>query len=92
MLARRRHGAGVDVRRRAHLERHAPVAHERGEPTEIDRPVVADRDVVDDAHAMAEAIGAAPLQRLPDRGQPEASPAWIVMWKFAWWMVLKASR
>jgi len=28
-------------------------------------------DVVDDADAVAEPLGAAPLQRLPDRRQPE---------------------
>ena len=32
---------------------------------------VARRDVVDDAHPVAEPVGAAPLDRLPDRRQPE---------------------
>ena len=63
--------AGVDVRGGAHLERHPPVADERGQPAELDLAVGVDRDVVDDAHAVAEPLGAADLQRLPDRRQPE---------------------
>ena len=35
------------------------------------RVAVADGDVVDDPHAVAEPVGAAPLDRLPDRRQPE---------------------
>src|SRR3954469_25898383 len=44
-------GTRVDVRARAHLEGDAAVADERGQPPELDRTVVADRDVVDDPHA-----------------------------------------
>src|SRR5688500_10182922 len=61
----------MDVRRRTHLERYASVAHERRQPAELDRPVVADRDVVDDAHAVAEPLGAAPLECLPDGRKAE---------------------
>ena len=39
---------------------------------ERDAPVVVDGDVVDDPHAVAQALGAAQLQRLPDRRQAEA--------------------
>jgi hypothetical protein len=31
-----------------------------------------DRDVVHDPDAMTETLGATPLERLPDRGEPEA--------------------
>ena len=62
---------GVDVRGRAHLERHPAVADERRQPAERHRPVVVDRDVVDDPDAVAQALGAAELERLPDRRQPE---------------------
>ena len=34
-------------------------------------PSGVDRDVVDDAHAVAQALGAAPLERLPDGRQAE---------------------
>ena len=37
----------------------------------FDRAVVGDLDVVDDAHPVAEPVGAAPLEGLPDGGQPE---------------------
>ena len=63
---------GVHVRGRTHLERHAPVAHECGQPAEVHRPVIADGDVVDDAHAVPQPLGATPLERLPDGRQAEA--------------------
>ena len=62
--------ARVDVGGRAQLERDAPVAHVGGEPAEVVL-AVDHLDVVDDAHPVAEALGAAPLHRLPDRRQPE---------------------
>ena len=37
----------------------------------VTAPSSCDRDVVDDPHAVAEPVGAAPLDRLPDRRQPE---------------------
>ena len=61
----------MDVGGRAHLERHAPVAHEGRQPPELDRAVVADGDVVDDADAVAEPLRPAELERLPDRRQAE---------------------
>lgn len=54
-------GPGLDVRRRAHLQGDAAVAHVRREPTEMSLAVGTDLDVVDDANPMAEAVGAAPL-------------------------------
>ena len=69
--ARLARGAGVDVRRRAHLERHPAVADEAGQAAEDDLAVGPALDVVDDADAVAEPLGAAELHRLPDRRQPE---------------------
>ena len=71
MLGNRGRRARVHVRGRAHLERDPPVAHERREAPELDRAVLADVDVVDEPDAVAEALGATPLERLPDRRQPE---------------------
>src|SRR5512134_2255678 len=70
MLADRRRGARVHVARRAELERHAFVPHERREMPEPRRDA-ARVDVVDDANAVAEPLRAAELQRLPDRRQSE---------------------
>ena len=64
-------GAGLHVGGRAHLQRDPLVADVRREPAELGRAVVGDGDVVDDPHAVAEPVGAAPLDRLPDRRQPE---------------------
>ena len=61
----------MHVRGRAHLERYPRIAHEVREPAELDVAVAVDDDVVDDAHAVPETVGAAELQRLPDRRQPE---------------------
>src|SRR5258708_26803247 len=71
MLLDRGRRARMDVRGRAHLERHAPIAHERGEPSQLDRAVVADVDVVDDPDPMTESLRAGELERLPDRRQSE---------------------
>ncbi len=65
------HGVGVQVGRRAHLQRDAAVAHVGGEPAEHRVRRVGQVDVVDDAHAVAEPVGAAALDGLPDRRQPE---------------------
>src|SRR5690348_4940278 len=70
MLGDRRRGPGLDVRGRAHLQRYPLVTHVRREPAQR-WPLRSDLDVVDDAHAVAEPVGAAPLDRLPDRGQAE---------------------
>ncbi len=67
VLGDRLRRAGLDVGRRAHLQRDALVADVLREPAEPP----AGRDVVDDAHAVAEPVGAAPLDRLPDGRQPE---------------------
>ncbi len=71
MLLHRRGGGRVEVRGGAHLERHPTVAHERGEATQLHDAVVADRDVVHDPDAVAQALGAAELERFPDGRQPE---------------------
>ena len=71
MLGDRRGGARVDVRGWAHLERHAPVAHKGREAAEVGAAVGVQGDVVDDPDAMAEPLGAAPLERLVDRRQAE---------------------
>ena len=71
VLGDRRGGAGLHVGVRAHLERDPLVADVRRQPAERRRAVVVDRDVVDDPDAVAEPVGAAPLDRLPDRRQPE---------------------
>src|SRR6185369_5813631 len=42
------------------------------QPAELHGAVGEDRDVVDDADAVAEALGATELERLPDRRQTEA--------------------
>ena len=71
VLGDRGRRACVDVRGRTHLERDAAVADEGRQPTELDGPVVAHGDVVDDPHAMPEPLRATELERLPDRWQPE---------------------
>ena len=71
MVRDRSRGARVHVRARAHLERHAPVADERRQPAKLHRAVIADVDVVDDADAVAQPLGAAELERLPDRRETE---------------------
>ena len=72
MLLDRRGRSRLDVAGGAHLERHATVAHKRGQAAELDRSVSVHRDVVDDSRAVTESLGAAPLERLPDRRQAEA--------------------
>src|SRR5215475_9540752 len=63
--------AGLHVRGRAHLQGDSLVPDVRGEPPQLDPAVVVHGDVVDNAYTMAEPVGATPLDRLPDRGQPE---------------------
>jgi len=48
------------------------VPHEGSQGTQVDRAVVVDVDVVHDPDAVTKPLGAAPLERLPDRGQAEA--------------------
>ena len=55
----------------AHLQRDALVAHVGGQPAEVRYAVGAGGHVVDDPHAVPEPVRAAPLDRLPDRRQPE---------------------
>ena len=64
-------GAGLDVRRRAHLERDPLVPDVRRQPAQRRGPVAVDLHVVDDPHAVPEPVGAAPLDGLPDRRHPE---------------------
>src|SRR5580692_5775724 len=71
VLGDRPRGAGLHVGGRAHLQRDPAVPDVGGQPAEPDGPLRADLDVVHDADAVAEALGAAPLHRLPDRRQPE---------------------
>src|ERR1700722_8086751 len=65
-------GAGLPVGRRANFQRDAAVADVAGQAAEGGDAVAGYPDVVDDADAVAEALGAAPLHRLPDRRQAEA--------------------
>ena len=83
MLGDGRRRPGVDVGGRAHLERHPAVADERRQPAELGPALVVEPDVVDDAHAVAEALGPAELHASQIDGSPKASPAWIVMWLLA---------
>jgi hypothetical protein len=41
---------------------------------------------------VAEPLGAAPLERVPDRRQAEAFAGWMMAWKFSRWISWKASR
>src|SRR5579863_721897 len=74
MLRERGDDAGVDIRRRTELEWDAPVSNEARQAAEAHVAVGSDLDVVDDTHPMAEPLGVAPLQCLPDRRQPEGFP------------------
>src|SRR6266568_353629 len=71
MLGKRRYSAGIHVRRRTELERDPLVADVGGERTELDHLAFADGHVLDEPHAMANAMRAAVLQRLPDRRRSE---------------------
>src|SRR5690606_40879210 len=64
-------GSGLEVGGGAHLQRDALVAHVGGEPAEFGGAVLGDGDVVDDPYAVTEAVGAAPLDGLPDGRQAE---------------------
>ncbi len=61
----------VDIGRRAHLQRHPDVTDVVGKPPEGYVAIRLDGDIVHDPNTVTEAVGVAPLQRLPDRGQPE---------------------
>ena len=71
MVGDRVDGAGVDVRRRAEFERDATVADEGGEAAQVVGAVAVSGDVVDDPDAVAEPLGAAELDGLPDRCRAE---------------------
>jgi ethanolamine utilization microcompartment shell protein EutS len=61
-------GAGLDVRQQADLQRNALVEHVPGEAAHFHHLAgVVDRHVVEQAHGMADAVGPAPLDGLPDR-------------------------
>src|SRR3984957_741778 len=66
--------AGLHVRRRAHLQRRPAVPHVAGQPAQLGGAVGGNPDVVHDPHAVAEPLGPAPLERLPDGRQPETFP------------------
>src|SRR5690242_19282818 len=72
VLLDRHRGAGLHVGGGAHLQRDPAVPHVAGQPPEFHRALRGDPDVVHDAHPVPEALRAAPLQRLPDRREPEA--------------------
>ena len=65
------HGAGAHVGGGAHLQGDAAVPDEGGQAAEVGLAVGAVLDVVDDAHAVAQALGPAELDGLPDRRQAE---------------------
>src|SRR5437773_4795043 len=71
MLLERRDRAGVDVARRAELERDALVADIRGERSQLHDGLIDDRHVLDQADPVPDAVRAAVLERLPDRGRTE---------------------
>src|SRR6185369_6686345 len=72
VLGEGRRGTRVDVRGRAHLERHTPIANEGGEPAQLHGAIRSDGDVVDDPDAVAETLRATELERLPDGRKAEA--------------------
>ena len=61
-------GAGMDVRGRTHLQRHANVADETGQIAHVDVTVRSHLDVIDDADTVPQTLRPAPLQRFPYRG------------------------
>src|SRR5665811_852142 len=69
--ADRRGRSRLDVRRRAHLQWDPFVSNVRRQQAQLRGAVVGHRDVVDDPHPVPEPIRATPLERLPDRRQPE---------------------
>src|SRR5262249_62346294 len=64
---------GLHIGGRAHLQRDSLVPDVGREASELDRSVhvLANGYVIDDPYAVAEAIGATPLDCLPNRGEPE---------------------
>ena len=75
--------AGVHVRRRAHLERDAAVAHVGGQPAELVLAVGA--DVMSSTMRTPWPSRSAPHHCSASQidGRPNASPAWMVAWKFS---------
>ncbi len=71
VLGDRRGGTRLHVGRRGELEGDPLVPHVRREPAEVGHAVVVHGDVVDDPDPVPEPVGAAPLDRLPDRRQAE---------------------
>ena len=71
MLGDARRRTGHHVRGRAEFQWDTPIADVGGQRAQPVGAVGASLDVVDDAHPMAESVGAAPLDRLPDAGKPE---------------------
>src|SRR5215471_12894964 len=74
VLLDRRRGPGLDVRRRAHLQRDPPVPDIARQPAQRRHALRRDLDVIHDADPVAQALGAAPLERLPDGRQAEPFP------------------
>ena len=71
MVGDRGGGTGVHVGGGAELERNAPIADEGGQAPQSVGAVRVGGDVIDYADAVAEPLGAAELDRLPDRGRTE---------------------
>src|SRR5204863_9998080 len=71
MLGERRYSAGIHVRRGTELERDPLVADVGGKTAKLHHLAFAYRHVLDKPHPVADAMRAAVLQRLPDRGRPE---------------------
>src|SRR5262245_40472814 len=69
MLGDRRGGPGLHVGGRAELQR-PPLGPDISRQSAD--PLTPAGDVVDDPYAVSEPVRPAPLQRLPDRGEPEA--------------------
>src|SRR5262249_47768413 len=85
----RRGGAGLHVRRRAHLQRDPAVPDVAGQPAQRRRALRGDLDVVPDADTVA---APPPWSASQMEGSPNPSPAWIVMWKFSRATYWNASR
>ena len=69
--AHARDGRRLEVRRGAHLQRDPPVAHVGGEQAQPGSALGREVDVVDDPDAVAQAVGTAALDGLPDGRQAE---------------------
>ena len=65
------HSARVDVGSRAKFKRYPAVPDITGQPAKGYPAVVVDGDVVHETNPVPQPLGAAPLQGLPDRREPE---------------------